>query len=57
MTRQAPVIDRSKSPIIRSKSCSGGCSSALESARKADTTGQIRPLRFRSTALRHILGK
>ena len=57
MTRQAPVIDRSKSPIIRSKSCSGGCSSALESARKADTTGQIRPLRFRSTALRHILGQ
>ena len=57
MTRQAPVIDRSKSPTIRSKSCWDGCASAFESERKADMTGQIRPLRFRSTALRHILGQ
>lgn len=57
MTRQAPVMDRSKSPTIQSKSCWDGHVSAFEPERNADMKGQIRPVRFRSTALRHILGQ
>jgi hypothetical protein len=56
MKRQVPVIVRSKSPTIWLKSCWNRGVSADDPETNAAMTHQIRPLRFRSTPLRHILG-